>query len=89
MVVRKNKRYTLVGSLQFGQGIPQGARERLRNDFPGARGAGYVMAVWHSCPSQFRSVLVVPRRAYVCLTTQEAVSLHKKQVMIKISLRPL
>ena len=49
MVVRKNKRYTLVGSLQFGQGIPQGARERLRNDFPGARGAGYAMAVWHSC----------------------------------------
>ena len=29
MVVRKNKRYTFVGSLQFGQGIPQGARERL------------------------------------------------------------
>ena len=44
-------RDTLVGSLQFGQGIPQGARERLRNDFPGARGAGYVMAVWHSCYS--------------------------------------
>ena len=45
VAVHKNKRYTLVGSLQFGQRNPQGVRKPAGDDFPGARG---VMAVWYS-----------------------------------------